>query len=74
MDEKMNVLLDKINMDKEKYPYFSSAKLTKISHNKKKKDSFILYRKKNDVILKSLINIDYQRAKTANTHHCMDNY
>jgi len=30
MDEKMNVLLDKINMDKEKYPYFSSAKLTKI--------------------------------------------
>jgi len=34
------------------------AKLTKISHNKKKKDSFILYRKKNDVILKSLINID----------------
>ena len=30
MDEKINVLLDKINMDKEKYPYFSSAKLTKI--------------------------------------------
>ena len=30
MDEKINILLDKINMDKEKYPYFSSAKLTKI--------------------------------------------
>ena len=35
MDEKMKVLLDKINMDKEKYPYFSSCKLTKIKIHRK---------------------------------------
>ena len=30
MDEKIEILLNKINMDKDKYPYFSTAKLTKI--------------------------------------------
>lgn len=30
MDEKINILLDKINIDKENYQYFSSAKLNKI--------------------------------------------
>ena len=35
MDEKIEVLLNKINMDKEKYPYFSSAKLTKIKIHRK---------------------------------------
>ena len=30
MDDKIEILLNKINMDKEKYPYFSSCKLTKI--------------------------------------------
>ena len=35
MDDKMEILLNKINMDKEKYPYFSSAKLTKIKVHRK---------------------------------------
>ena len=30
MDEKIKVLLDKINMDESSYPYFSDAKLVKI--------------------------------------------
>ena len=30
MNDKMEILLNKINMDKEKYPYFSNAKLTRI--------------------------------------------
>ena len=30
MDDKIEILLNKINMDKDKYPYFSSCKLTKI--------------------------------------------
>lgn len=30
MNDKIEILLNKINMDKEKYPYFSSCKLTKI--------------------------------------------
>ncbi len=30
MNDKIKILLDKINMDKEKYPYFSGCKLTKI--------------------------------------------
>ncbi len=35
MDDKIEVLLKKIDMDKEKYPYFSSAKLTKIKIHRK---------------------------------------
>ena len=35
MDEKIEILLNKINMDKEKYPYFSSCKLTKIRVHRK---------------------------------------
>ncbi len=35
MNDKMEILLNKINMDKEKYPYFSSAKLTKIKVHRK---------------------------------------
>ena len=35
MEEKLEILLNKINMDKEKYPYFSSAKLTKIKIHQK---------------------------------------
>ena len=35
MDEKVEILLNKINMDKEMYPYFSSAKLTKIKIHRK---------------------------------------
>ena len=36
MDEKVEILLNKINMDKEMYPYFSSAKLTKIKIHRKR--------------------------------------
>ena len=35
MDEKIEVLLNKINMDKESFPYFSNAKLTKIKIHRK---------------------------------------
>ena len=35
MDEKVEVLLNKINMGKESFPYFSSAKLTKIKIHRK---------------------------------------
>ena len=35
MDDKIEVLLKKLDMDKEKYPYFSSAKLTKIKIHRK---------------------------------------
>lgn len=33
MDEKMNVLLKKINIDEDSYQYFQDAKLTKIKIN-----------------------------------------
>ncbi len=36
MDDKIKVLLDKINMDESSYPYFSDAKLVKIKINSKK--------------------------------------
>ncbi len=36
MDDKIKVLLDKINMDESSYPFFSDAKLTKIKINSKK--------------------------------------
>ena len=36
MDDKIKILLDKINMDETSYPYFSDAKLTKIKINSKK--------------------------------------
>ena len=35
MDEKIEILLNKINMDKESFPYFSNAKLTKIKIHRK---------------------------------------
>ncbi len=35
MNDKMKLLLDKINMDEDKYPYFSTAKLTKIKIHRK---------------------------------------
>ena len=34
MNDKMEILLNKINMDKKNYPYFSNAKLTKIRIHK----------------------------------------
>ena len=35
MDDKLKLLLDKINLDKENYKYFSNAKLTKIKVSSK---------------------------------------
>ena len=35
MDDKLKLLLDKINLDKENYDYFSNAKLTKIKVSSK---------------------------------------
>ena len=37
MEEKLELLLNKINMDKETYPYFLSAKLEKIKIHRKTK-------------------------------------
>ena len=36
MDEKVKILLDKMNMDEQSYPYFHDAKITKIKVNPKK--------------------------------------
>ena len=35
MDEKIEILLNKINIDKENYQYFSDSKLNKIKINSK---------------------------------------
>ena len=35
MDEKIKILLDKINIDKDNYQYFSDAKISKIRINSK---------------------------------------
>ena len=35
MDDKIKILLDKINMDETSYPYFSDAKIIKIKINSK---------------------------------------
>ena len=42
MDDKIKILLDKINIDEKSYQYFSSAVLTKIKINSKK-NSWIVY-------------------------------
>ena len=49
MDEKIKVLLDKINMDESSYPYFSDAKLVKIKINSKK-DSWQVFIEKDDLL------------------------
>lgn len=36
MDNKINILLDKINMDKDSYPYFNDAIMKKIVVNSKR--------------------------------------
>ena len=45
MDEKITILLNKINMDESSYPYFSDAKITKIKINSKKNSWLILIEK-----------------------------
>jgi len=47
MEEKINILLNKINIDEASYQYFSDAKLTKIKVNSKKNSWQIFIEKKN---------------------------
>ena len=49
MDDKIKILLDKINMDETSYPYFSDAKLTKIKINSKK-DSWQIFIDKEELL------------------------
>ena len=42
MDEKVKILLDKINIDEDNYQYFLDATMTKIKLNKKR-DRWIIY-------------------------------
>ena len=49
MDDKIKILLDKINMDETSYPFFSDAKLTKIKINSKK-DSWQIFIDKEELL------------------------
>lgn len=49
MDEKIKILLDKINIDKENYQYFSDSKLTKIKISSKN-DSWNIFIEKDELL------------------------
>ena len=52
MDEKMNVLLKKINIDEDSYQYFQDAKLTKIKINSST-NSWNVFIEKNDLAVET---------------------
>ena len=49
MDEKIKILLDKIQMDKDYYPYFSDCRMIKIKINKQG-DRWIIYLEKEELL------------------------
>ena len=49
MEEKMKILLDKINIDEETYQYFNDAKITKIKVNSKN-NSWCIFISKKDLL------------------------
>ena len=49
MDEKIKILLDKINIDKDSYQYFNDAKITKIKVNSKS-DSWNVFIDKDNLL------------------------
>ena len=49
MDDKMKILLDKINIDENSYQYFNDAKISKVKVNPKSK-SYNIYIEKNSLL------------------------
>ena len=49
MDEKIQILLNKINIDENSYQYFSDAKLTKVKVNSKI-DSWLIFIEKETLL------------------------
>ena len=53
MDDKMKILLDKINIDENSYQYFNDAQITKIKINSKN-DSWCIFINKKDLLPKEI--------------------
>ena len=54
MDEKVKILLDRMNMDEQSYPYFHDAKITKIKVNPKK-NSWTVFLEKETLLPASIL-------------------